>query len=67
MQLCEGPPWPGNAVIVVDAQSATRSHIVSPRVRSYTFRNKFTTLNRDSPDDSRTGVNIRAFPALQQD
>jgi hypothetical protein len=24
-------------------------------------------VNRDSPDDSRTGVNIRAFPALQQD
>jgi hypothetical protein len=24
-------------------------------------------LNRDSPDDSRTGVNIRAFQALQQD
>jgi hypothetical protein len=24
-------------------------------------------LARDSPDDSRTGVNIRAFPALQQD
>jgi hypothetical protein len=21
-------------------------------------------LNRDSPDDSRTGVNIHAFPAL---
>jgi putative ABC transport system substrate-binding protein len=24
-------------------------------------------LSRDSPDDSRTGVNIRAFAALQQD
>ena len=24
-------------------------------------------LTRDSPDDSRTGINIRAFPALQQD
>ena len=24
-------------------------------------------FNRDSPDDSRTGVNIRAFPTLQQD
>jgi hypothetical protein len=24
-------------------------------------------FTRDSPDDSRTGVNIRAFPALQQD
>src|SRR5439155_9335108 len=24
-------------------------------------------INRDSPDDSRTGVNIRAFQALQQD
>jgi hypothetical protein len=24
-------------------------------------------VNRDSPDDSRTGVNIRAFAALQQD
>jgi hypothetical protein len=24
-------------------------------------------LNRDSPDDSQTGVSIRAFPALPQD
>jgi hypothetical protein len=24
-------------------------------------------ISRDSPDDSRTGVNIRAFAALQQD
>ena len=24
-------------------------------------------INRDSPDDSQTNANIRAFPALQQD
>jgi hypothetical protein len=25
------------------------------------------SLNRDSPDDSRSGVNIRVFPAFLQD
>jgi hypothetical protein len=28
---------------------------------------RFIVFDRDSPDDSRTGVNIRAFAALQQD
>src|SRR5258708_4757624 len=31
MQLCEAPPWPGDPVVVVDAERATRSHIVSPQ------------------------------------
>src|SRR5262245_51195117 len=29
--------------------------------------NGFSLLNRDSPDESQTGVNVRVFPALLQD
>ena|SRR5258706_273617 len=36
-------------------------------VNSFSEYEAFALLNRDSPDDSRTGVNIRAFQALQQD
>jgi hypothetical protein len=36
-------------------------------LRSYAYADQLLNLSRDSRDDSRTGVNIRAFPALQQD
>ena len=58
MQLCEAPPWPGDPVIVVDAEHATRSHIVAPQVLQFTLRNKFSTLIGDvaTTGDSGSGV-----------
>ena len=58
MQLCEAPPWPGDAVIVVDARHATESQVVSPRVLPFTWRTKFSTLIRDvaTTGDSGSGV-----------
>jgi hypothetical protein len=57
--LCQAPPWPGDPVIVVDHASATRSHIISPRVLPFaSWRIKFQTLIADvaSTGDSGSGV-----------
>jgi Trypsin-like peptidase domain len=58
MQLCEAPPWPGDPVIVVDAASAARSHIVSPRVLSFTLRLKFSTLIGDVATTGNSGSGV---------
>src|SRR5262249_44506237 len=57
-QLCEAPPWPGDPVIVVDAVSATRSHIVSPQVLSFTSRIKFSTLIGDVATTGNSGSGV---------
>jgi len=58
MELCEAPPWPGDAVIVVDAASAARSHIVSPQLLPYTLRNKFSTLIGDVATTGNSGSGV---------
>jgi len=58
IQLCEAPPWPGDPVIVVDAVSAARSHIVSPRVLSFTLRGKFSTLIGDVATTGNSGSGV---------
>jgi len=58
MSLCEAPPWPGDPVIVVDAERATQSHIVSPQVLPFGLRAKFTTLIRDVATTGNSGSGV---------
>ena len=58
MQLCEAPPQPGDAVIVVDSGSAARSHIVSPELLPYALRNKFSTLIGDAATTGSSGSGV---------
>jgi len=57
-QLCEAPPWPGDPVIVVDADKATRSHIVSPQILPGAMRHKFTTLIGDVASTGNSGSGV---------
>jgi Trypsin-like peptidase domain len=56
--LCQGPPWPGDPVIVVDQAAATRSHIISPQILPFTFRNKFHTLIADVASTGNSGSGV---------
>src|SRR5712692_1354114 len=47
------------------AEPETRSAAKSATMRTIVFIGPL--LNRDSPDDPRTGVNIRVFPPFLQD
>jgi S1-C subfamily serine protease len=57
MNLCKGPPWPGNRVLVVDASQATSSHIVSPRILPFGMP-KFTTLIADVATTGNSGSGV---------
>jgi Trypsin-like peptidase domain len=56
--LCAAPPWPGDPVIVVDAASATRSHIASPQLLPFTLRGKFSTLISDVATTGNSGSGV---------
>jgi Trypsin-like peptidase domain len=58
MPLCEAPPWPGDAVLVVDARHAAQSHIVSPRSLPFTWRTKFSTLVSDVATTGNSGSGV---------
>jgi hypothetical protein len=58
MQLCKALPWPGDEVIVVDAEHASRSHIVSPQVLSFEFRSKYTSLIADVATTGNSGSGV---------
>jgi len=59
MELCTAPPWPGDPVIVVDAERATRSHIVSPMILPYiSWRTKFSTLIGDVATTGNSGSGV---------
>jgi hypothetical protein len=58
MQLCEAPPWPGDPVIVVDAEHTTRSQILPPQVLQFTWRNKFSTLIGDVATTGNSGSGV---------
>jgi hypothetical protein len=58
MQLCTAPPWPGDPVIVVDAERASRSRIVGPQVLPFSFRTKFTTLIADVATTGNSGSGV---------
>jgi hypothetical protein len=58
IELCEAPPWPGDAVMVVDAESAARSHIVSPELLPYSLRTKFSTLIGDVATTGNSGSGV---------
>jgi hypothetical protein len=59
MQLSDTPPWPGDPVIVVDAERATQSHIVSPRMLPYVaWQRKFSTLIADVATTGNSGSGI---------
>ena len=58
MQLCEAPPWPGDPVIVVDAERTSRSHIISPNVLRFTLRTKFSTLIGDVANTGNSGAGV---------
>jgi hypothetical protein len=57
IKLCEAPPWPGDAVIVVDAERTTRSHIVAPQLLNFTWR-KFSTLIGDVATTGNSGSGV---------
>ena len=56
--LCQAPPWPGDPVIVVDQAAATRSHIISPEIIPFTFRNKFHTFIADVASTGNSGSGV---------
>src|SRR5205823_5575433 len=58
MGLCKAPPWPGDPVIVIDGQNATRSHVVSPNVLSPELRSKFATLIADVATTGNSGSGV---------
>ncbi|MFL5041361.1 MAG: trypsin-like peptidase domain-containing protein [Xanthobacteraceae bacterium] len=58
MGLCKAPPWPGDPVIVVDGQNATRSRIVSPDVLAPGLRSKFSTLIADVATTGNSGSGV---------
>jgi hypothetical protein len=58
MQLCDALPWPGDPVIVVDADNATRSHIISPQILPEAQRRKFATLIRDVASTGNSGSGV---------
>jgi len=58
MPICEAPPWPGDPVIVVDATSASRSHIASPQMLHFTIRTKFSTLISDVATTGNSGSGV---------
>jgi len=58
VELCQSPPWPGDPVIVVDAERATRSHIASPQLLPFSLRNKFTSLIADVATTGNSGSGV---------
>src|SRR5262245_41001571 len=58
MPLCQAPPWPGDPVIIVDGEHATRSHIISPHVLPFTQRIKFHTLIADVASTGNSGSGV---------
>lgn len=58
MPICEAPPWPGDPVVVVDATSASRSHILSPQILHFITRNKFSTLIGDVATTGNSGSGV---------
>jgi Trypsin-like peptidase domain len=58
MPLCTAPPWPGDPVIVVDADRASRSRIVSPIILPFTMRSRFNTLIADVTATGNSGSGV---------
>ena len=58
MRLCTAPPWPGDPVIVVDGNGATRSHIISPHILHFIWRSKFSTLIADVATTGNSGSGV---------
>jgi S1-C subfamily serine protease len=58
LSLCEVPAWPGDPVIVVDAGTITRSHIVSPELLPPNYRVKFSTLIADVATTGNSGSGV---------
>ena len=58
MPLCKAPPWPGDAVIVVDAERATLSHIASPQLLPFAMRTTFSTLISDVASTGNSGSGV---------
>lgn len=58
MPLCIAPPWPGDPVILVDAERATRSRIISPHVLPFTMRSRFWTLIADVATTGNSGSGV---------
>jgi hypothetical protein len=56
--LCDALPWPGDPVIVVDADHATRSHVISPQILPEGQRRKFATLIRDVASTGNSGSGV---------
>jgi hypothetical protein len=58
MPLCQAPPWPGDPVVIVDGEHASRSHIISPQVVPFTRRIKFHTLIADVASTGNSGSGV---------
>ena len=58
VKLCRSPPWPGDPVIVVDTERATRSHIASPQILPFSLRNKFASLIADVSTTGNSGSGV---------
>jgi S1-C subfamily serine protease len=56
--LCEAPAWPGDPVIVVDAGTITRSHIIAPELLPLRWRTKFSTLIGDVATTGNSGSGV---------
>jgi len=60
VKLCRSPPWPGDPVLVVDAERATRSHIAStsPQLLPFFFRHRLTSLIADVATTGNSGSGV---------
>jgi hypothetical protein len=58
VQLCGHPPWPGDPVIVVDAATASRSHIAPPSTVDMFTRRKFWSLISDVASTGNSGSGV---------
>ena len=56
--VCQHPPWPGDRVIVVDATTASRSHIAPPLAVDMFTRRKFGSLISDVASTGNSGSGV---------
>ena len=56
--VCQHQPWPGDPVIVVDATTASSSHIAPPSVVDMFTRHKFGSLISDVASTGNSGAGV---------
>lgn len=56
--VCVAPPWPGDPVVVISYNAATRSVIVPPSVLPAYYQHRFPTLIRDVATTGNSGSGV---------